>query len=76
MMLRMLLLQAHIVVVGRSIVGQTCKVSSDQDLLLQHIHKLLLLTDCNLIVECVTNGIQAARNGGGWREPRVVGPLT
>jgi hypothetical protein len=65
MMLGMLLLQAHIVVVGGSIVGQTCKVSSDQELLLQHIHKLLLLTDCNLIVEC-DQWNQAARNGGGW----------
>jgi hypothetical protein len=69
MMLGMLLLQAHIVVVGRSIVGQTCKVSSDQELLLQHIHKLLLLTDCNLIVECVTNGIKQLETevGGGSR---------
>ncbi len=73
MMLRMLPLQAHIVVVGRSIVGQTCKVSSDQDSLLQHIHKLLLLllTDCNLIVECVTNGIkqletEVSEGNRGW----------
>jgi hypothetical protein len=67
MLLLLLLLQAHIVVVSRSIVGQTCKVSSDQDLLVQHIHKLL--TDCNLIVECVTNGIKQLETevGGGSR---------
>jgi len=70
MLLLLLLLQAHIVVVGRSIVGQTYEVSSDQDLLLQHIHKLPLLTDCNLIVECVTNGIKQLETevGGGSRE--------